>query len=190
MSKQWAVWLGYRRGGIEKVWNSIRDTPAVSRSAGLWKSSRLSRAVLGKSHQAWRKPYNKSIENRGPDLFFWPFRVFTLKIAKPQALRVFSSKGHRPSVGRFTVSQVWNLICCDYRLNVWTHQYRLFVFLCVYTNKKIVSQQKSPPIIFLQTQFKSILAPIHHFIKATEKIITGEEKRTSEEEDHTLTLLD
>lgn len=67
-----------------------------------------------------------------------------------------------------------------------------YLFFCVFTRiKKLVTQQKSPPIIFLQTQFKYILAPIHRFIKATEKIIlTGEEKRINEEEDHTLTLLD
>lgn len=61
-----------------KVWNCIRDTPALCRSAGLWKSSLFSLAVLRKSHRALcTPPNNKSSSNTRPDLLFWPCCVFT-----------------------------------------------------------------------------------------------------------------
>lgn len=64
-------------GKKKKIWNCIWDTPALSRSAGLWKSSLFSLAVLRKSHRALRKLHNKGSKNRRPDLLFWPCCVFT-----------------------------------------------------------------------------------------------------------------
>lgn len=49
-------------GKKKKLWNCIWDTPALSRSAGLWKSSLFSLAVFRKSHRAsqWMQPEQKA----------------------------------------------------------------------------------------------------------------------------------
>ena len=104
-------------GKEKKVWNCIWDTPALSRSAGLWKSSLFSLAVLRKSHRALCKPHNKGSENRRPDLLFWPCCVFTpLSLQHFELYDCFSSKEHwppletHPSVGRFIVRHSRNMI--------------------------------------------------------------------------------
>lgn len=108
-------------GKKKKAWNCIWDTPALSRSAGLWKSSLFSLAVLRKSHRALcrkkKNPHNEGSQNRRPDLLFWPRCVFTpLSLQQLGAAWLFSSKRlwpplqTRPSVGRLAARRSRNTI--------------------------------------------------------------------------------
>lgn len=91
-------WLGKKKEAGNCIW----DTPAVSGSVALLKTSLLSLAVWRKSLYPSSKPHNEGSRDRRQDLLFWPSCCSSLCFPPLVKLAGVLSPGASPtSVRRF-----------------------------------------------------------------------------------------